>query len=415
MHFKILVLGLAFLLLLTGCEAEPADPQPPGEEIELNNEEELPPEEETRYSIDWDEEVAITTTGAPSIFPTLGISGSTLHLAWVDMRHGMEIREIYYLSSEDNGLAWTEEMRLTNDPNQSIRPSIATTNDNIIVFWRDDRHNNFELYCRRSPDLGTSWNEEIRLTENPGYSGCPFPAVAGDKINIFWRDDREGTFKVYQMQSQDAGESWGEDILIAQENVNAEFPFAAAYGETVHLVWRDNRDGNAEVYYNRSLDGGNSWEGEVRLTDDPGESEHPKLAVSGSTVHLFWRDNRQGKNDIFYMKSDDAGETWSDKKALIDQPGHSFWPVPAVKDDLVHLIWAGVEGGSTGIYHIFSQDNGETWSDIERLSDCMLPFNAGVMAAYPIALDDDFVHVVFNDDRSGINEIYYIRGTVTRQ
>ena len=38
-------------------------------------------------SVEWSEDVRITETNAECFYPTLGVAGSTVHLAWVDQRH----------------------------------------------------------------------------------------------------------------------------------------------------------------------------------------------------------------------------------------------------------------------------------------------------------------------------------------
>ncbi len=361
-------------------------------------------------SVTWESDVQITATGAESIYPTLGVSGSTIHLAWVDQRDGGGNREIYYNRSADNGTTWqASDTRISNDPAFSIRADFAVNGDAVYLFWRDDRHGNYEEYFVQSTDGGVSWGPETRLTNDPGLSGCPFPVVNGDTLHLFWRDNRSGTFKIYYKRSVDAGANWSADILLTPDGITAEFPFPAINGQTIHLVWRDNRDGNAEIYYKRSTDGGNSWTSDARLTNDPGESEHPKLVVQDDNLYLVWRDNRDGNYEVYFKKSTDGGQTWSADTRLTNNSGQSLWPVLAVSNHLIHLLWADDRDGTTALYYTFSSDGGNSWRVETRLSDCTVPI---YMGAHPIMVTDSYIHVVFNDDRSGENEIYYKRGTI---
>ncbi|MBI4811526.1 MAG: hypothetical protein HY800_08855, partial [Ignavibacteriales bacterium] len=68
----------------------------------------------------------------------------------------------------------------------------------------------------------------------------------------------------------------------------------SANGNVVHVVWRDDRDGNDEIYYKRSTDGGVSWGADTRLMNDSAFSALPSISVSGSAVHVVWRDDRDG-------------------------------------------------------------------------------------------------------------------------
>ena len=49
----------------------------------------------------------------------------------------------------------------------------------------------------------------------------------------------------------------------------------ASSGNDVHVVWYDSRDGNYEIYYKRSTDGGISWEADTRLTNNTANSRYP--------------------------------------------------------------------------------------------------------------------------------------------
>ncbi|MBA7625796.1 hypothetical protein ES703_33228 [subsurface metagenome] len=77
----------------------------------------------------------------------------------------------------------------------------------------------------------------------------------------------------------------------------------AAEEDTVHVVWYDTRDGNWEIYYKRSTNGGTSWGTDNRLTDDPASSLYPSVAVSGSYVHVTWCDERDANLEIYYKRN----------------------------------------------------------------------------------------------------------------
>jgi hypothetical protein len=408
-----LLLVVLTILFVTACGSEEVEPTP-GVVDENGAVTEETIDAEPVYLINWDDPIQITTTSKPSIFPSLAVSGNTVHMAWIDLRHGPQNQEVYYSQSSNSGETWLDsEIRITNDPASSIRASLAVQENLVNLFWRDNRDGNFELYSSRSSDGGNSWGSETRLTEDAGYTGCPFPTIREDVVNLFFRDDRLNTFKIYQKRSLDGGAAWGEDILLTEEGINAEFPYPALAGETIHLVWRDNRDGNAEVYYKRSLDGGEKWNSDERLTNDPAESEHPKVAAWDNNLIVVWRDNRNGKYEIFHMISTDAGASFSEAKSLVTSDGDCFWPTPYYHGGLLHLIWAESSDDETSLNHIYSADDGNSWSEAARLDTCNLPFDAGVMSAHPLVVLGNYIHIAYNDNRSGENEIYYIRGQIS--
>jgi hypothetical protein len=81
----------------------------------------------------------------------------------------------------------------------------------------------------------------------------------------------------------------------------------ASQSSNVHVVLWDNRDGNYEIYYKRSTNAGATWEPDMRLTNNPAISGSSSIAVSGDTVHVVWNDNRTVNWGLYYKRSPNAG------------------------------------------------------------------------------------------------------------
>jgi hypothetical protein len=362
--------------------------------------------------VTWEGDIQLTRTNADSILPSLGVNGETIHVAWIDQREGSGNNEIYYKRSTDRGLTWADpDTRISFNPADSIRPAFAVNGNSVHLFWRDTRDGNYELYYRRSTDGGNTWTPESRTTQDPGYSGCPFPVIHGSTVYLFWRDDRLGTFKIFFKRSDDHGVTWGPDTLLTPDGIKAEFPYPIVQGNSIHLVWRDTRDGNAEIYYKRSINGGINWTKDERLTYNSGESEHPKLAVLNDSLFLVWRDDRDGNYEIYLKKSVDDGKTWSADQRLTNTRGPSLWPVIVGGDSTLHLLWADTKDEVQGLYYMFSIDEGNNWNNPTKISNCIAV--SGLMGAHPMVVNGSYIHVVFNDKRNGYNQIYYKRGSIS--
>ena len=81
-------------------------------------------------------------------------------------------------------------------------------------------------------------------------------------------------------------------------------------GDLVCLTWSDQRDGNWEIYYKYSVNGGASFSSDQRLTNANGNSWYPSIAADDSFIHICWQDARDGNNEIYYKLSTDGGMTW---------------------------------------------------------------------------------------------------------
>ena len=130
----------------------------------------------------------------------------------------------------------------------------------------------------------------------------------------------------------------------------------ASTGNYVHVVWRDARDGNDEIYYKRSTDNGTTWSNDTRLTYTEENSLMPYIAVSGQLVHIVYREDPQ---NIHYKRSTDNGATWETSKQLNTSGTFKGWASIAATGQNVHVAWHQyVSFGNYEIFYIKSTDNG---------------------------------------------------------
>ena len=207
-----------------------------------------------------------------------------------------------------------------------------------------------------------------------------------------------------------------------------------AKGNTIHVAWADRTSGNYDIYYRRHLTGGNpnvAWKSPVQLTSNSGVSRHPDIASDRiyedpntfkDYVYLVWNDNSEGNNEIYFVRSKNGGDTWKTIRKLSDNIGDSISPAITVSGDhIIHVVWAdntpGINGGNVYNYEIFytkSTDKGKNWSPEERLTETSSFGNMFALSKNPdIAADtNNHVHIVWRDNRYWeINniEIFYKR------
>ena len=177
----------------------------------------------------------------------------------------------------------------------------------------------------------------------------------------------------------------------------------AVNGDTLHTVWYDaNRNDNA-ICYRHSVDAGVSWAPEIRLTNAPGIADFPSVAVSGAFVHVAYRDTGNGQNASFYKRSTDGGTTWGSNVSL---GGFYWWPSITSSGSSVYVALNANDSGNSEVYLRRSLDNGGTWDPIQRISNA-----AGRSEDPTLVAVDGYVHLAWNDNRTGIMQTFYRRST----
>ena len=77
----------------------------------------------------------------------------------------------------------------------------------------------------------------------------------------------------------------------------------AANGNYINVVWSDSRDGNSEIYYKRSTDGGLTWGADTRLVNNIFDSGDPSVSADGSVLITVWMDHRDGNWRVYSKRS----------------------------------------------------------------------------------------------------------------
>jgi hypothetical protein len=350
----------------------------------------------------WNDSVSYTCGARPC----LAVSPSgVMHLVWCDNRDGNY--EIYYKRSTDQGRSWDSvDTRLTFYSGESVTPTVSVSGAVVHVAWWDGRTGDYEIYYKQSSNGGDTWSSDIRLTYASGFSRFVSQATMGSMVNLVWEDSRTGNFEIFYKRSSDGGSSWSPDTQLTYNTRSSNSPAIAVQGDTVHIVWFDDRDkiGFPEIYYKCSTDAGISWSSDIRLTYDSSASLVPTISTSGPFVHVAWSDERDGHFEVYYKRSSDGGQTWSPDTRLSDLPYASSSSPIYASGNLVHVAWEDERDGNQEIYYKRSPDSGLTWS-----FDTQLTQDTSSSHHPYLTVSNAVVHVVWNEERDGNPEVYYKR------
>ena len=191
-------------------------------------------------------------------------SGSNLSVIWSDERNGNF--DIYWMISKDNGNTWEDGLgtpnigrQLTIDATDSMWNAIAMSGSDIHIVWMDESWPGpaYRVYYRNSTDMGVTWNPIQLLTGPSPLMASPDIAVCGNIVHVTWDDARDdgSTMDIYYKNSTDSGISWNGDTRLTYNEGNHSYhPRIAPTESVIQVTWWDDRDGLAEIYYKRYPD-----------------------------------------------------------------------------------------------------------------------------------------------------------------
>ena len=132
---------------------------------------------------------------------------------------------------------------------------------------------------------------------------------------------------------------------------------------SVFLLWADQREGNADVWFIRSYNGGDNWTQPMKIGDDQTKKHQflPAMAVDQATGHVYiaYYDRKgydDNQTDVILAYSTDGGATFGTVKVSetsfasdTDKPAGNFISVAAHKG-IISPIWTRADNGKTSVY-----------------------------------------------------------------
>jgi hypothetical protein len=317
-------------------------------------------------------------------------SQDLVHVIWADNTHGNS--DILYRKSSETFAQST--LNLSTNEEDSSRPAIAVSGSDIHLVWSDRTADGSDIMYRKSTDGGATFGSTINLSNNLGNSINAAIAISSNDVYIVWSDNTLGNNEIFYTKSTNGGATFGNIINLSNSPGSSNSPSIAVSGDDVHVVWGEfvlsPRD--VDIRYQRSTDGGASFGPVQILNDDLQDSGSPGIAVSGKNVYVVWQEDFPGADEIFYKRSMDRGTTFENTVNLSSNPTGSEGPAIASSGKNVYVVWRDAISGNLEIAFSHSSDGGGRFGPVQDLSNTI-----GSSVRPAIATNNHNVYVVWED------------------
>jgi hypothetical protein len=265
-----------------------------------------------------------TAAGASQSFFTMNVSPKgVIFAAWLDGRDRgkgrMGTSAVYLARSTNKGVSFDKPVRVSLDVCPCCRPSIGFSGEKVHVTWRGVLNDNVrDIFVATSSDGGASFGPAKRVAEdNWVLNGCPHSGAAiaslGNRMFIAWHTVREKQNRLYLTYSDDAGETFGKPIEIAEGIFDPNHPQLLASGDRLSLVFQGRSaaaGGNwspVGVYY-REVDAAARLTPMERVGNWSGSASYPSLAFEDpGRIFVVWTEPRN-EEKVVVMSRGRRGE-----------------------------------------------------------------------------------------------------------
>lgn len=308
---------------------------------------------------------------------------------WRDKPRSKQLR---VASSADGGKTWSQPATSVENGGKSFSPKIAWSGKSLVVVWADERRHNriFDIYARRSPDGGKTWESEQILSVFPKqlrgdlYARPTLVSDGQDRLWAVWVGLRSGESALYLSRSTDGGRRWADPVALTGDSRSVYGEVLLRAGDRLLLVWHDMRTDQDRLYAVSSSDGGATWTTPVRVdhlsADSKANVASPTALLSpDGEAFVAWQDGRNGRDDIFLARSTDGGRTWGkeDLRMDTDEPGTAVSRFPKLakaKDGRIALAWEDDRAGLEQIYvRVRAAGSAGEWGPELRVTTSLAP------------------------------------------
>jgi hypothetical protein len=251
------------------------------------------------------------------------------------------------------------------------------------------------------PTYGQSFGNITNLSNNTGVSSNPQITTFGSNIYVVWRDNSSGNDDIYFSSSVDNGTTFNGVENLSNNDGRSDEPQIASVGVNVYVVWRDNSSGKDQIYFKRSSDTGNSFNSTENLSNTNGSSTDPQITATANNAYIVWSDTTTGNGDIYFKSSTDNGTSFSFPKNLsTNLDGQALFPQIEAIGNNIYVVWQDETPDKGRIRFRASNDNGNDFSITRVLSQ-----ENEVNANSPqLSASESAIYVVWEDNsRSGNN------------
>lgn len=196
------------------------------------------------------------------------------------------------MTSTDRGATWSEPRRLAEHIDGPVKNKPVQLANGDLLCPSSTEHDGWRVHFERTSDLGRTWSRVGPVNDGKEFSAIqPSILFLGSEKLLALGRTRQG--KIFQIASDDAGQTWGEMTPTVLPNPNAGTDAVTLKDGRHLLVYNHVAKGRSPLNVAVSSDG-TTWHAALVLENEPGEYSYPAvIQTHDGMVHVTYTWKRE--------------------------------------------------------------------------------------------------------------------------
>ncbi|HRH87415.1 MAG TPA: hypothetical protein PLO41_11250 [Rubrivivax sp.] len=327
--------------------------------------------------------VNVSNSAASSEFGRVAVVGANVYTVWTDKAANQ--RHLgRFARSADGGFSFSSPVTVLGSGTEGAGPHVAADGGYVYTARaaKPKKNKPTQVYFRASANNGMSFGPELQLTTASSGASLAAIAAAGSNAHVLWFTSVGPNSSVFVSSSSNGGATFAPPVDVSGA-IGGGPGAMSALGANVHIAWAQPTGPTAEIYYSRSSNGGASFSAPVNLSNSPGQgSSFPQLALAGTNVYVAYREGPQ----VRLIRSLDGGASFGapvNVSSLLDVHGLAGGPRLAASGSALHVIWNDdtvAQPANYDVFHRSSLDGGGSFGAVTNLG-AIASVEVGLVAA----------------------------------
>ncbi len=355
-------------------------------------------------------------------FPYSAIdSNDILHLVWVNDNNGN--KDVYYAQSYDGGFSFSEIVRMNSHVHSVVAyiqagPKLAIREDEVFVLFMDDRTGYTSVYINVSNDGGLSWGEDIRVSDQMYLEAYPEIGLGIDgKLHLlYYSYNQNYSLNSVRYSTSPAGSiefSPSIPVGISTEVMEpcdcCQPDIGFAENGDLYLAYRNNISNQRKHYFVKKDFGVDDFQEPIQMShfNDYASycpSSGPSISIEENNIAVGFHVSQHNNSYVIHALMDSLVFT----PEINVNPGSGAsqnFPFVILKESVIHTVWIDYRNGNPDIYYRAMELGGDELVNEQRISDDSEDSYFVQKDPFLIWKDDDLV-CFWSDNRTGDYQIF---------